>query len=118
LRKQMGEKVPISDIAFRASLNRKLDNTLHSAYLRAKTLGYTATEFFHMLNTMRGVQTAKTLINKPRSTGYTRLWEMGHLELTVEAIVVDNPEFHELFEPDEIQRARSRLVENGYAPQN
>ncbi len=59
-------------------LKRELDQALHGAYLKAKSLGYTATEFFHMLTTMRGVLTAKTLINKPRSTGYRRLWEMGH----------------------------------------
>jgi hypothetical protein len=100
-----------------SALKRRLDNALHAAYNRAKELGYKATEFFHMLNTMRGVLTAKTLINKPRSTGYTRLWQMGHLELTVEAIVVDNPEFHELFEREEIDRARRRLIENGYMPQ-
>jgi hypothetical protein len=41
---------------------------------------------------------------------------MGHLELTVEVIVVNNPEFHKLFEPDEIERARQRLLENGYTP--
>ncbi len=99
-----------------AALKRSLDNALHSAYLRSKALGYNATEFFHMLSTMRGVRTAKSLINKPRSAGYRRLWEMGHLELTVEATVVDNPEFHELFEPEEIQRARTRLIENRYMP--
>jgi hypothetical protein len=101
-----------------AALKRRLDNILHAAYQRVRTLGYNATEFFHMLNSMRGVQTAKTLINKPRSTGYSRPWEMGHLELTVEAVVVDNPEFHELFEPEEIQRARARLIENEYTPRH
>jgi hypothetical protein len=97
-----------------AKLKRDLDNTLHQAYLEAKKLGYTATEFFHMLSTMRGVLTAKTLINKPRSTGYERLWRMGRLNLTVEAVIVENTRFHILFEPEEIDRARGRLIENGY----
>ena len=79
-----------------AKLKRDLDTELHQAYQSAKKLGYNATEFFQMLNTMRGVLTAKTLINKARSTGYGRLWEMGHLELTVEAVVVDNQRFHRI----------------------
>lgn len=101
-----------------AQLKRELDTALHQAYLAAKRLGYHATEFFQMLSTMRGVMTAKTLINKPRSTGYSKLWEMGHLELTVEAVVVDNERFHRLFDPTEIARARKRLIENGYTPRN
>jgi len=101
-----------------AKLRRDFDSALHSAYLTAKSFGYNATEFFHMLTTMRGVMTAKTLINKPRSPGYVRLWQMNRLNLTVEAVVVDNPQFHCLFDPLEIDRARNRLLENGYTPKN
>jgi hypothetical protein len=102
----------------RERLLREFDQALHVAYLKAKSFGYHATEFFQMLSKMRGQLTAKTLINKPRSAGYSRLWEMGHLELTVEAVVVDNEKFHELFDPAEITKARTRLMENDYTPKN
>jgi len=102
----------------KAKLKRELDSALHKAYLTAKSLGYNASEFFHMLNSMRGVMTAKTLINKARSPGYHRLWDMKRLDLTVEAVVVDNKQFHELFDETEIVKARDRLKENGYTPKN
>jgi len=102
----------------RERLLREFDQALHHAYLEAKSFGYNATEFFQMLTKMRGRLTAKTLINKPRSIGYRKLWEMGLLRLTVEAVVVDNQKFHELFDGTELTRARDRLFENGYNPKN
>ena len=41
----------------------------------------------------------------------------ARLDLTVEAVVVENKKWHELFEPEELERARRRLVAYGYTPQ-
>ena len=49
-----------------------------------------------------------------KSPGYTELWKRHRLDLTVEALVVDDLRWHLLFTPDEIERAKSRLREYGY----
>jgi hypothetical protein len=36
------------------------------------------------------------------SEGYTALWERGRLDLTVEALIHDNPQWHPLFTPEEL----------------
>jgi hypothetical protein len=48
------------------------------------------------------------------SSGYTALWERNRLDLTVEALVTENPEWWELFTPAELERARKRLGEYRY----
>jgi hypothetical protein len=63
-----------------------------------------------------GLSAAKYLINTPKpSEGYTHLYERGRLDLTVEAMVVGNNEWHELFTKDELAKARHRLKQYGYA---
>ena len=46
--------------------------------------------------------------------GFTRLWELRRLDLTVEAVVL-RPEFASLFTPDERAVARQRLDSVGFA---
>lgn len=59
--------------------------------------------------------TAKYLINAERpSDGFTHLYERGRLDLTVEAMVVENPQWHPLFTEAELERARRRLRAYGY----
>jgi hypothetical protein len=58
-----------------------------------------------MLNERRGVPTAKYLINTPKaSDGCTHLYERGRLDLTVEALVVENAKWHELFTDEELKK--------------
>ncbi len=93
------------------------DQAMFEIYRRAKDeAGYTASVFFQMLNDRGGgLETAKALINSPRpSDGYTRLFELQRLDLTVEALVIDTPEWQHLFHPDEIKRAQQRLHQYGY----
>ena len=86
-------------------------------YNEAKAIGYTATYFFQMLHQQGGLSTAKFLINATSvSSGYSKLWEMKRLDLTVEALVYENSEWHSLFTSDELERCRSRLIEFGYNP--
>ena len=94
----------------------EFDRTMMEIYVRAKKeANYTATIFHRMLSKHRGVETAKRLINDPTvSDGYTALWERGRLDLTVEAVVLDNPRWHQLFTQDEIERARDRLDQYHY----
>jgi hypothetical protein len=85
-------------------------------YAKAKAEAhYNATLFLGMLERQGGLLTAKYLINSPKpSDGYTALYERGRLDLTVEALVVENAEWHELFTAEELAKARRRLREYGY----
>ena len=97
-------------------LEKSFDHAMMSIYQRAKAeTGYNATIFLRMLYEKRGLLTAKHLINGTRpSEGYTALWERGRLDLTVEALIAENPEWHPLFTAEELDRARKRLAEYHY----
>jgi hypothetical protein len=78
---------------------------------------YKATRYHRMLDDHGELETAHILINSPRvSEGYTALWERGRLDLTVEALIWDNPEYHELFTKDELRIVQKRLIDYQYAP--
>lgn len=91
---------------------------MHGIYTRARLeAGYNATIFLQMLHRHGGLGTAKQLINAPQvSDGYTALYEKDRLDLTVEALVIDNPKWHGLFAPEEIERAKVRLKQYRYSP--
>lgn len=99
------------------NLESKFEAAMFEVYRRAKQeAGYNASIFLQMLSDRGGLATAKQLINAQRpSDGYTHLYERGRLDLTVEALVVENPAWESLFAPDELQRARRRLEAYGYA---
>lgn len=81
----------------------------------ARKIGYTPSVFLRMLHDRGAIETARYLINASRpSDGYTRLWELDRLDLSVEAVVHDNEEWHGLFTKDELRRCRKRLAEYGY----
>lgn len=99
-----------------SELEASFDTAMMEIYTRAKVeADYTASIFYDMLLRKRGLLTAKQLINDRKgSTGYTALWERGRLDLTVEAVVHDNPKWHPLFDREELHKARTRLTKYGY----
>jgi hypothetical protein len=96
---------------------KTFDAAMLQIYHRAKSeAGYTASIFFNMLSDRGGIATAKYLINAPNpSDGYTRLYELGRLDLTVEAMVVENEKWHVLFTVEELQKAKNRLSQYRYS---
>lgn len=98
-----------------ADLEAQFAQAMFGVYRLAKDeANYNATIFLQMLTDNGGLRTAKTLINASKpSDGYTALWERERLDLTVEAVVVENPIWHALFTPEEISRARRRLGKYG-----
>jgi hypothetical protein len=96
---------------------QQFDAAMFDIYKRAKTeAGYNATIFLGMLSDRGGLATAKFLINASKpSDGYTHLYERGRLDLTVEAMIVDNPKWHQLFSTEELARAKRRLADYGYS---
>jgi hypothetical protein len=102
------------------SLEQQLTQAMFDIYRRAKSeAGYNATIFLQMISDRGGLDTAKKLFNASKpSDGYTHLYERGYLNLTVEAVVVENSKWHSLFTAEEIGRARKRLKDYGYEPKS
>jgi len=99
-------------------MNEQLKEEFHEAmeeiYRRAKSeADYNATRFHQMLADVGGLETARRLIPH-MSEGFTKLWEKGRLDLTVEAMVWNTPKFYELFSPEELETCRKRLDDCGY----
>ncbi len=99
-------------------LECRFDAAMMDIYCRAKTEArHTLTRFFQMLSEHRGLETARILLHAPAvSEGYTALWERGRLDLTVEALIHDQPEYQPLFTDEEREVARRRLEEYKYPP--
>lgn len=75
---------------------------------------YNATRFLSMVVSRGGVETAKMLLaTYVPSDGYVRLWELGRLDLTVEACVLQE-RYASLFTAEELVQARTRLEAYGY----
>lgn len=103
-----------------ADLEAQFTEAMFDIYRRAKAEAkYNATIFLQMIMDNGGRATAKTLINTAKpSDGYTELYMRKRLDLTVEAVVVENPKWHSLFLPGELDRARKRLREYRYEPKS
>src|SRR5712691_3208474 len=97
-------------------INRAFDEAMFNIYRSAKSeANYNATIFLNMLHERGGLATAKYLINATKpSDGYTELYQRGRLDLTVEAMVVENKRWHSLFTADELEKAKNRLHAYGY----
>lgn len=97
-------------------LNARFELAMRDIYRRARIEAhYNATRYLQMLDQNGGLETAHILINSPTvSDGYTALWERGRLDLTVEAVIWDNPEYQKLFTVDELKIIKKRLVDYKY----
>ncbi|SRR5216684_3040492 len=98
------------------ALVEEFDYEMFRVYQRAlQEAKYNATRFLQMLHDHRGLETASILLHSPNvSEGYTALWERGRLDLTVEAVIHDNPKWHPLFSEDELAICAKRLEEYQY----
>jgi len=100
------------------SLESQFDEAMHNVYVTAvREAKYTPHEFHRMLVERGGLATARNLINRAKpSDGYTKLYMLGYLRLTVEAVIIDDPRWHSLFTPEELEICRKRLFDHGYKP--
>jgi hypothetical protein len=99
-----------------SALESMFANEMHRIYQRALSeAGYKATRFLHMLHDHGGLQTARMLLHSSTvSEGYAALWERKRLDLTVEALIHDNPKWHPLFSAEELAVCAKRLTDYGY----
>lgn len=92
----------------RPSLAR-FEEAMRNIYFEAKSAGYTASAFWSMLQSEGALNTARRLALAPRaSEGFTQLYLLGRLDLTVEALIVQEP-WRRLFTPDVLAAAQTRL---------
>ena len=105
-------------MAVNVKLAEEFDEAMHDIYRRALAEAhYKASIFLNMLFEHRGVETARRLIHSSRvSDGYTALWERGRLDLTVEALILDNGKWQPLFSVEELAICRKRLKQYEYLP--
>jgi hypothetical protein len=98
---------PSEDIAFTDFLLQKATE--------AQALGYNPTLFKQMLGAQGGNATVRQLLARGKpSEGFTRLWELGRLDLTVEALVVET-KWRLLIDPILVQQAERLLTRSKYS---
>lgn len=98
------------------NLEGAFEGAMYGIYRNAKVeCNYTAGYFYQMLVNMGGVATAKRLLNDDKiHDGFTRLWECGRLDLTLEAEVWENAKWHPLFTDSELRKAEQCLRDLNY----
>ncbi len=97
-----------------SDLETQFDRALLDAAKRCSQLGYKPAEFLRMLQQRGGLETARSLLHSHSvSSGFTRLWELHRLDLSVEAHILQ-PAWRQLFTQVEQDKARKRLLEYQY----
>ena len=100
------------------ALVKVFDAAMVEIYHQAKReAGYNATYFLRMVSDLGGYAAAQRLSHTATvSDGFTTLWEKGRLDISVEALVLQE-RFAELFTGEEREIARERLAQYGYRPE-
>lgn len=97
-----------------ARQNEEFTAHLRSAVRQAEKLKYVPSRFKGMLEANGGYETVKRiLVSGVPSDGFVKLWELGHLELTCEAIIVET-KWRQYFDDDLLQRAEQLLRKSKY----
>jgi hypothetical protein len=104
----------------KAVLVAEFEEAMVEVYRRALSEAkYKASRFLTMIHDEGGLATAKYLLHAPQvSEGYTALWERQRLDLTVEAVILNEPRWHPLFTSEELELCRVRLLKYGYGVSN
>jgi hypothetical protein len=95
-------------------LTREFDNAMIEIYRRSRSeAGYNASRFLQMITENGGLGAARTLLSSSQvSEGFTQLWMLKRMDLTVEYVVLQE-RWRPLFSPEELTIARRRLNEYG-----
>ena len=100
-------------------MTNRLEDLLEREFQRAVSVcidqyGYRPSYFLQMLGNYGPIDTAIRLVTAAKfHEGFTRLWELRRLDLTVEAIILRNP-YSQLFTKEVLEKARQRLEQLGY----
>lgn len=97
-----------------ADLTGAFETLLRSLADRAWTeCHYRPGYFLDMLNERGGIATAHALLAGRPSDGFAKLWDLKRLDLSVEAVALQQP-WRTLFSEQELRTAERRLREAGY----
>ena len=95
-------------------LEQQFNAAMRTTYEDAVQHGYIPARFLQMLNERGGIGTARYLLAKPDTQqGLFKLWELGQLDSSMEALVLQ-PKYEALFTDEEHAEARRRLEELGF----
>lgn len=100
-------------------MTNKLEDDLEREFQKAVDIcisryRYRPSYFLQMLDNYGAVDTAIKLVTALKfHEGFTRLWELKRLDLTVEAIILQNP-YNQLFPKEVLEKAFERLKALGY----
>jgi len=101
--------------AFMTPLEEEFDDAVMRAVRAGEKMGYSAARFLEMRAQHGPIETARRLMNgKQVPYGVFKLKELRRLDLSIEAIVHDNPKFQVLFPKKTLDDCRARLVKIGY----
>jgi len=79
-------------------------------------LGYTNGAFGMEIRKFGGLETAKMCLHSEElGAGFVALYRVNRLDLTLEALIHDNPEWHALFSEEELAICTVRLRKYGYS---
>lgn len=93
---------------------RAFERAMRDIFTEATKVGYRPIEFLRMVDRDGALPAARRLImSRAPSSGFTRLWELKRLDLTVEALALREP-WHRLFTEEELGKARQRLGQLHY----
>ena len=99
-------------------LEKEFHIKMTEIYDKAKAeIGYNAGRFKQIVNTNGGIKAAKILLGeKVTPIGFVELSARHRPDLTMEALIVENPKFQELFTEAAIKVAKKRLRDVKYIP--
>lgn len=91
----------------------RMQELYHAGKREAK---YSAPLFADLLKEHGGLETARRFIHSADyAKGMTALWERKRLDLTVEAVILEESKWQPLFTAEELEICRKRLRGYGYA---
>jgi hypothetical protein len=97
------------------ALEQEFDDACMESVKECRKLGYNPSLFVTMRAQMGSVEACRRLMNSPKwPDGFVRLLEMKRLDLSIEALVHDNPKFRPLFDTPTLDNCEKRLVEADY----
>ena len=97
-----------------ATAETQLEGELWRCVEECRLLGYNPSFFVQMIHDRGALGACRKLINDDTpSDGFTKLWELRRLDLTVEAVAL-RPPYSALFTQAERLKSRRRLEAYGY----
>ena len=95
-------------------LEQELENDLRDLIAQMKEEVYYPSLFVKVLNEKGARETVINLVSGLSTDGFAKLLLAGRLDLTIEAFLIGNPQYKELFGDKIYAQSEARLKESGY----